>query len=97
MLPVKKVEIIITNHEVNQALRLLDSIGVSGYTVIENAHGKGERGVTSEDIDFSFGNSYIMTVCTNEKQLQNLVDVIQPLLMKVGGVCLVSEASWVVH
>lgn len=97
MLPVKKVEIIVNHHEVNQALRLLDSVGISGYTVVENAHGKGERGVTSEDIDLSFRNTYIMTVCTNEKQLQQLVDAIKPLLMKVGGVCLVSEASWVVH
>jgi hypothetical protein len=48
-------------------------------------------------LDREFSNSYFMTVCTNEQQLEQLVKMITPLLKKVGGVFLVTEANWLVH
>jgi len=52
---------------------------------------------TYNDLDREFSNSYFMTVCTNEQQLEQLVKMITPLLKKVGGVFLVTEANWLVH
>jgi nitrogen regulatory protein PII len=94
---VKKVEIIISTLEVNEVLEILDTVRVSGYTVINNTSGKGDRGMSDNDLGRVFSNSYIMTVCTNEKQLNYLVDEITPVLKKIGGICLVTDANWVLH
>ncbi|BAZ46118.1 nitrogen regulatory protein P-II [Chondrocystis sp. NIES-4102] len=97
MQPVHKVEIIISSIEVNQVLDLLDRTQVSGYTVIEHTTGKGDRGLTDSNLGRAFSNTYILTVCTNEKQLNFLVEEITPLLKKVGGICLVADANWINH
>lgn len=97
MQAVKKVEIIIVDLEIESVLDILNQVKVSGYTVIKNTSGKGDRGVANDDLGTVFSNSYIMTVCTNEKQLEQLVDTVTPLLRKIGGICLVTEASWVLH
>lgn len=97
MQPVHKVEIIINRVELNKVVKILDKINVSGYTVIEHTHGKGDRGMTDSDLGGAFSNTYILTVCTNEKQLELLVEEVTPLLKKVGGICLVTDANWISH
>lgn len=97
MQPVHKVEIIISSLEINEVLDILEKTRVSGYTVIEHTSGKGERGMTDSDLGKAFSNTYILTVCTNEKQLEFLTEEVTPLLKKVGGICLVTEAGWISH
>jgi nitrogen regulatory protein PII len=97
MQEVKKIEIIIDTSWIEDTIKILDSLSVSGYTIIEETSGKGDRGLSCPDIGCAFSNSYIMTVCTNEQQLNSLVQKITPLLKKLGGVCLVTEAKWVNH
>ena len=43
-----------------------------------------------------FQNSYVLTACT-EEQLEQVVAAVRPVLKRVGGVCLVSDALWVLH
>ncbi|MDB9476962.1 P-II family nitrogen regulator [Dolichospermum circinale] len=97
MQEVKKIEIIIDTSWVEETTKILDSVAVSGYTIIKDISGKGDRGSSCPDIGCSFSNSYIITVCTNERQLNSLVQKITPLLKKLGGVFLVTEAKWVNH
>lgn len=97
MQDIKKVEIIIDTFHIQDALNILEQVKVSGYTVIQNTSGKGDRGISCSDLDCDFTSSYIMTVCTNEKQLNTLIELIKPLLQKVGGVCLLTDAKWVIH
>ncbi|MFM6188798.1 P-II family nitrogen regulator [Planktothrix sp.] len=97
MQDIKKVEIIIDTFHIQDALNILEQVKVSGYTVIQNTSGKGDRGLSCSDLDCDFTSSYIMTVCTNEKQLNTLIELIKPLLQKVGGVCLLTDAKWVIH
>ncbi|WRH65348.1 MAG: P-II family nitrogen regulator [Planktothrix sp. GU0601_MAG3] len=94
---VKKVEIIIGSFEANEVLELLDQAKVKGYTVIKNTSGKGDRGFYNDDLGEVFTNTYIMTVCTNEKQLEQIISSVNPLLKRVGGMCLVSDATWIHH
>ncbi|HRI05141.1 MAG TPA: P-II family nitrogen regulator [Pyrinomonadaceae bacterium] len=97
MIPVKKIEIIIDEFELPSLLNLLDQAGVSGYTVIKDATGKGDRGVRSGgDLTRVFANSYVLTVCPEDK-LDLIVETIRPILKQRGGVCLVSEAQWLIH
>lgn len=97
MQPVHKVEIIISSLELNKVLKVLETVDISGYTVINPTSGKGDRGYVESDLGREFSNSYILTVCTNEKQLRLLTEKITPLLRKVGGICLVTEAAWLNH
>lgn len=94
---VKRVEIIVSHSHLEKTLMILDEVQVSGYTVIEDTAGKGDRGVSCSDIGCVFSGSYVMTVCTNDDQLTHLVEKINPILKKVGGVCLITDAKWVRH
>jgi len=95
MQAVKKVEIIISSLEINKVLALLEQCQIKGYTVMKNTLGKGDRGFSNDDFGEVFSNSYIMAVCTNEQQLEQVVSGITPLLKRVGGVCLVNDATWI--
>ena len=94
---VKKVEIITNTLEIKKVLRILDKVGVSGYTVIEDVTGKGDRGRVIDDLETeALTNGYVMSICT-EDQEHKVVEAIKPILKKYGGVCIVSDAKWIVH
>lgn len=97
MRPVKRIEIVIDSLELRKLLKNLEQVGVSGYTVIQDAAGMGDRGVRAGDqLSDVLKNSYVITACP-EEQLQPLIDAIRPLLKRFGGICLVSDAQWIVH
>lgn len=97
MQAVKRVEIITDALEMKEVSAVLEAHGVSGYTVISNVTGMGERGVQSgDDLTDVFKNSLLLTTCSSE-QVGEIVEAIRPLLKRRGGVCLISDAHWVVH
>jgi nitrogen regulatory protein PII len=94
---VKRLEIITDALEMREVVRVLEAQGVTGYTVIPTVVGKGERGSQSgDDLTDVFKNSLLITAC-EPSQVQVLVEAIRPILKRRGGVCLVSDAQWVVH
>ncbi len=94
---VKRIEIITDALEMQTVTAVLEAHGISGYTIIKNVTGKGERGVQSgDDLTDVFKNSYLLTTCLPE-QVTEIVEAIRPLLKRRGGVCLISDAQWVVH
>lgn len=93
MQPVKKLEIILDAPEEKSVTSVLDRIGVSGYTIIRNVAGKGGRGIQrGDELTDVFSNVLIMTACT-PAEADKAVEQLRPLLRRVGGLCLVSEAS----
>lgn len=92
-----KVEIIISTLELTEVIDILDTLKFTGYTVIKNVSGKGERGFSENDLGRVFSNSYIVTACTNEKQLNFLIEEMKPLLKKVGGVFLMTDVELLEH
>lgn len=94
---VKRIEIITDALEMKEVTAVLEAHGVTGYTVIKNVIGKGERGLQSgDDLTDVFKNSYLLTTCPPE-QVGEIVEAIRPLLKRRGGVCLISDSQWVVH
>lgn len=93
-----KVEIITDALEVEGIVKLLDEVGVSGYSIIsKEVTGKGRRGIRSGDkLTDLFKNSYIMVVC-NEVEMHKIVEAIRPVIKKFGGVCIVSEVVLRIH
>ncbi|MCS6999164.1 MAG: transcriptional regulator [Aquificaceae bacterium] len=97
MKSMKKVEVVVDSVYLSRALEILEKSGVSGYTVIRDVLGKGERGLMSGDEPTDvFKNSYIFTVC-EEKTALRVAEEIKPLLKKVGGLCLLSDVVWIPH
>ncbi|MEA5593307.1 P-II family nitrogen regulator [Rivularia sp. UHCC 0363] len=96
MEPVKRIEIITNSLEIPLVLEILDKIG-SGYTIIKEVTGKGDRGRVIDDLETqAFTNGYVLSICTLE-QHYDLVAKIKPVLKKYGGVCIVSDAEWIAH
>lgn len=95
MKPVKRIEIVIEEIEVDNVIRGLDRIGVVGYTIVPRAGGRGERGVRSESVQ-GLGN-VLMTIACDERQAAAVIEAIRPILKRYGGICLVSDAMWVIH
>jgi nitrogen regulatory protein PII len=95
--PIKKVEIIIDAYYVGDILELIDKAEISGYTIIKDVRGKGERGLRDGmGLIDEFRNSYIMVCCT-EEQVMQLADPIDKIVRKVGGIFLVSDSQWLRH
>lgn len=95
MKPVKRIEIIIEEIEIENIISELDRIGVVGYTIVPRAGGRGERGVRCESVQ-GLGNVLLMIAC-DERQAAQVIETIRPILKRYGGVCLVSDAMWVIH
>lgn len=97
MKPVKRVEIVVEVAELDEVVKALDRIGVVGYTIIRHVGGRGERGERrTEEFSDEFENIYLMVACS-ESQAADMIEAIRPILKKVGGICLVSDAMWVAH
>lgn len=97
MEPIKRVEIVVGSFELENVLAMIEQSGASGYTVVREIFGKGHRGIRDgADISDAFRNTMILTACTDE-QAKLLVEKVRPVLKKFGGMCLVSDASWVKH
>ena len=93
----KRVEIICDTVEVKNVVKLLEVIGVSGYTIIRDVVGKGGRGSRrGDDLTDVFKNSMIITVC-NAEQIPAVVDAIRPVIKRFGGICLISDVHFVIH
>jgi nitrogen regulatory protein PII len=92
--PVKKIEIIVSYLEVSAVLKILKKNLVKRYTVINNVSGSGEHGYSGDDL---ITNSYIMIICTDLEMAEQLSTAMQPLLKKLGGIFIVTDAQWIAH
>lgn len=95
MKPVKRIEIVIEEIELENVIDELDRIGVVGYTIVPRAGGRGERGVRYENLQ-GLGNVQLTIACSEPKAIE-VIEAIRPILKRYGGVCLVSDAMWVIH
>lgn len=95
MKPMKRIEVILPEGETDELIRAMEGNGVSAYTLIPSVSGRGDRGRTFNAVG-QLDNSYLLVAC-DEDRLPMLVETIRPFLRRFGGICLVSDAQWVMH
>lgn len=95
MKPIKRIEVILPKGEASDLIDTLEATRISGYTLIPSVSGRGDRGRTVAALG-NLDNSYLLVACEAE-QLNDIVESIRPYLRQYGGICLVSDAQWVLH
>ena len=97
MMSVKRVELVIEAVEKSTVISTLKDININDYTFYKHVGGNGQRG---EKGDLAFGEKFenvTFVIACPENQLYALVGALRPLLKSYGGMCLVSDAEWVMH
>tara|TARA_R110000823_G_scaffold139607_7_gene269555 strand:+ start:19752 stop:20048 length:297 start_codon:yes stop_codon:yes gene_type:complete len=96
--PCKRIEIVIEEPMAPRLIEALERLKVTGYTAIANASGKGDRGLRrADELAGDSNNTVFIIACEDETMVQAVVEAVRPLLSRSGGICLVSDAHWVVH
>ena len=91
----KEIKIVIDEEKLEELIALLDEVGVRGYTFFKSGGGLGSRGTRRpDDIFFEEHNAMLILACL-EPQAQKVLDVLRPRLKGFGGMCLISDCSWV--
>jgi len=93
----QRIEVVIDSIHVNQVVELLRAAGVTGYTVIRNASGWGDRGNRVPDgVSGVFENCVVLCACSEDRWAAVAEDL-RELLKRYGGVALVSQAQLMRH
>jgi hypothetical protein len=94
---VKRLEVITDYSYLRVLIKLFDDHNVEGYTIIKDVMGKGTRGnKDGHGISGGFKNCYVMT-CGTQAETQRIIDLLKPLLVRSGGICIVTDAHRVSH
>lgn len=96
MQDVKRLELVVESGAVERFLDVLDTMGLPHRTVIPGIYGQGQQGRRGGDPFSTFDNTYVLIAVPPERA-EEVVESIRPLLRALGGMCLVSDASWVLH
>lgn len=97
MKAMKRIEIVVGALELETLTEQLERAGADGYTVVRNVAGKGDRGLRSDDeLSDVFRNVYIVIACSADRS-GAIIEAIRPFLKRYGGMCLMSDALWVLH
>lgn len=90
---VKRVEIIIDKPHEPIVRDMLTELGVPGYTVLEAVSGFGDRGSRDGgELTDATVNRFIVTTCDPD-QVARLAELLEPILRKHGGLCLIGDAQ----
>lgn len=94
---IKRVEIIIGRRGSEKVIELLLKNGIKGYSRIRNVDGAGDK--FSRDGEYPtevFSNNYILIGC-EPAELEKVKESLRQLLEEYSGVCMVSDAEWLIH
>lgn len=97
MQSLKRIEIIVDAPEVPSLLKALNAIGVTGYTIFHDLTGSGERGDRRNDEPGGGSGNSCILLAVEPGKIDALVEVVRPILRRRGGVCLMSDAQWLIH
>jgi len=93
---VKRFELVVESGAAGRFLDALDSMGLPHRTVIPGIYGQGQQGTRGGDPFSTFDNTFVLVAVPPERA-DELVTALRPLLQSLGGMCMVSDAQWVLR
>lgn len=94
----KRIEIVIEHSMVPTLTGLVKTLGLDGYTLITDVRGSGDRGMRrADELSGESSNCLVLIACEDEVLVRDFLEALRPLLSRAGGMCLVSDASWLRH
>lgn len=92
---VKRIEIILPQDAMAEVTGKLDALGVTGYSIITDVLGRGERGLRAGIGLGVFQYQYLLIAC-EEPQSGAIVETASPYLKRYGGLCLLSDTQRII-
>lgn len=96
MKAVKRIEMVLQQDIIEDVAKHLDVLGISGYTVVRDVLGRGERGLRA-GIGLGVFQYHMMLLVCEPDQVDAVVKMVRPYLKRFGGMCVVSDAQWVLR
>ncbi len=94
----KRIEIVIETSMVPKLTALIKQFDLVGYTLIPEVRGSGDRGMRrADELSGESSNCLILIACDDQVKVEALLEGVRPLLVRAGGICLVSDAQWLRH
>lgn len=97
MQSIKRIELVIEAVEKQNVITTLEKINIKSYTVYSNVGGSGDRGDRQQVVFGEKFENVTFVIACPEATLSSVIEAIRPLLKSYGGMCLVSDAQWVIH
>lgn len=97
MISVKRLEIVIDAAHTPELVRTLKAAGVTGYTLLRDVQGSGDRGDRAGDELANVYRNCLFVIATPEETAQRVIDAVRPMIRDHGGMCLLSDAQWIKH
>ncbi len=90
----KRLDLIISERELDTIISALEKAEVPGYTVLKHATGRGPQTIVSEDMEFTGlgANAHVIVFCEGDI-LEKVKNHIGSTLSYYGGVAYVSDAT----
>lgn len=96
--PCTRIEIVIERAQKHRVTAILESLPVTGYTMVLHAAGSGDRGPRrSDDVTDTDENCVFIIAVEDDALVDRLLQEVKPVLGRFGGICLLSEARSVQH
>jgi nitrogen regulatory protein PII len=96
LIPMKRIEIVVTDESLNDLIELFREAKVRGYTVIRKAGGLGSRGERNPEYYPLEEENAVMVLACEEEQAEKIIMMLRPKMKEFGGMCLISDCQWVI-
>jgi nitrogen regulatory protein PII len=94
---IKRIEITVESLYQQKIVDAIENAGAPGYTVLKEVEGKGRHGKKDgKGISDGYKNCMVI-VYVNQEEIKGMIDQVKPLIVKFGGICVISDAHWVIQ
>ncbi len=93
----KRLEIVVDTLHLGRLLTKLRDAGATGYTVLPNASGFGDRGDQRADDVSGVSTNSLVLLAVPLDSAPVVIEAARAALRKYGGICLVSDCQWLEH
>ncbi len=92
--PMKEIKIVVQGDHLKLVTDLLDRVGATGYTIINNVSGKGHHGFHEGHMLFNDTSSQVMVLTVvPEERIEPILVGLGPLFHKHSGAMFVSDVA----